>query len=89
MAIVYVEHPRNHLQTIACNMPGWLESMNGPSGIYHTFETEKDAVEFVWKIRNHSARYVEINKSMVSTLEQFVNAKGFNTINGLVSKITG
>ena len=85
MTTVYVEHPRNHLQSIACDMPGWNESMNGPSGIYHNFATESDAVAFIWKIRNHTARYVEVNKSIVPSLEKFVASKGFNNINGLVS----
>ena len=87
MTLVYVEHPKNHLQSMACDMPGWCESDNGPSGIYHNFENDQYAIDFIWKIRNHSARYVEITESLRKPLEDYVKAKGFKSIKGLVSKI--
>ena len=83
---VYVEHPKNNLQDIACDTPGWESTHNACSGAHHEFTTVQSALKFIWKIRYKSARYVEMKKEYIPDLQLFAKNKGFDNIDGLISK---
>ena len=82
---VYVEHKRKHLENIACNMPGWMESFNRCDGTNHFFDNIQHALDFVWCIRRHD-RYVELDKKHEQDLIKYAKAKGYDNITGLISK---
>lgn len=88
---VYVEHPkRSMIEGLAFNDFNCDHTVTKCSGQWYMFQAETDAINFIWRLRNMTARYVEIDADLVPALKKFVVDKGFSdSIKGLVSEVLG
>ena len=84
---IYVEHPKGRLLDLAYEF-GAQDTEIKCSGNWYSFPKKTDALAFLWRIRNMTARYVEIPKDLEPDLVKLVVSKGYSpSIKGLVSKV--
>lgn len=85
---VYVEHPRRAMIEGLAFEYGCDHAVTKCSGQWYMFPKVSQAIEFLWRIRNMTARYVEVDHTLESALRKHVVKQGYSgDLTGLVSKI--